>query len=102
MAESTVLEDYMTGEKDKSCRPFKMVKITNLKAKTAEKLVKELIVKQAVLQTDESTTFANITDCIDTHVSYISSTKEGKFNLREVHIAISTLRKDIQKYHMVS
>lgn len=102
MAESTVLEDYMTGEKDKSCRPFKMVKITNLKAKTAEKLVKELIDKQAVLQTDESTAFANITDCIDTHVRYISSTKEGKFNLREVHIAISTLRGDLQKYHMVS
>lgn len=102
MAESTVLEDYNTGEKDKSCRYFKMVKIANLKAKTAEKLVKELIDKDAVLQTDESTTFVNIADCIDTHISYISSTKEGKFNLRWVHIAISNLKRDLQKYHMVS
>lgn len=102
MAESTVLEDYNTGKKDKSCRYFKMVKTTNLKAKTAEKSVKELVDKDAVLQTDESTTFVNIADCIDTHISYISSTKEGKFNLRWVHIAISNLKRDLQKYHMVS
>ena len=102
MAESTVLEDYMTGEKDKSCRYFKMVKIENLKAKTAEKLVKDLIDKKAVLQTDQSTTFANLEDCIDVHVSEISSTEEGKFNLRWVHIAISNLKRDLQKYHMVS
>lgn len=52
MAESTILEDFETGEQEKSCRYFKMVKIDNLKAKTAEKLVKDLIDKNAVLQTD--------------------------------------------------
>jgi Zn ribbon nucleic-acid-binding protein len=89
MAESTILEDYLTGEKDKSCRYFKMVKIGNLKAKTAEKVVKDLIDKNAVLQTDESTTFVDLADCIDTHVSEISSSIKGKFNLRWVHIAIN-------------
>lgn len=102
MAESTVLEDYLTGDKEKSCRYFKMVKVTNLKARTAEKLIKEFIDEKAVLQTDKSTTFANLIDCIDTHVSEISSTKKGKFNLRWVHIAISNLRRDLQKYHMIS
>lgn len=102
MAESTILEDFDTGEKEKSCRYFKMVKIDNLKAKTAEKLVKDLIDKNAVLQTDESTTFSNLEDCIQVHVSELSSTKEGKFNLKWVHIAISNLKRDLQKYHMVS
>lgn len=102
MAESSILEDLITGEKDKSCRYFKMVKIDNLKAKTAEKLIKGLIDKKAVLQTDESTAYANLEDCIDIHVSELSSTKEGKFNLKWAHIAISNLKRDLQKYHMVS
>lgn len=102
MAESTILEDYISDEKGKSCRYFKMVKVANLKARTAEKLVKEFIDKEAVLQTDKSTTFVNLIDCVDTHVSEISSTKKGQFNLRWVHIAISNLRRDLQKYHMIS
>lgn len=102
MAESTILEDYQTGEKDKSCRYFKMKKIEDLKAKTAEKLVRDLIDEQAVLQTDDSTTYVNLEDCIDVHVKEISSTKEGKFNLRWAHIAISNLKSYLRIYHMVS
>lgn len=98
MAESTGLEDYITCEKDKSCRYFKMVKITNLKAKTAEKLVKELIDKDAVLQTDESTTFVNIADCIDTQVSYnLPPKRESSTSDR-----YTFLKRDLQKYHIVS
>ncbi len=43
MAESTVLEDFDKGKVTKSCRYFKMKKTDNLKAKTAEKLIKGLI-----------------------------------------------------------
>ena len=64
--------------------------------------MKDLIDKKTVLQTDKSTTFVNLEDCIDVHISEISSTEEGKFNLRWVHIAISNLKRDLQKYHMVS
>lgn len=102
MAESTILEDLQTGEKDKSCRYFKMKKIDNLKAKTAEKLIRDFIDKKAVLQTDESTTFTNLEDCVDVHVHEISSTGEGKFNLKWAHIAISNLKGYLRTYHMVS
>lgn len=102
MAESTVLEDYTNGELTKSCRYFKMKKIDNLKAKTAEKLIKNLIDPQAVLQTDESTTFSNFEDFIDVHVKEISSTKEGKFNLKWAHTAISNLKSSLTKHKMVS
>ena len=43
MAESTVLEDLESGKFDKSCRYFKMKKIKNLEAKTAQPLIKEYI-----------------------------------------------------------
>lgn len=102
MAESTVLEDFKTGDLTKSCRYFKMKKIDNLKAKTAEKLIKDLIDKSAVVQTDESTTYSNFEDFIDVHVSDVSTTNNGKFNLRWAHIAISNLKGDLRKFRMIS
>jgi len=102
MAESTVLEDPESGKLDKSCRYFKMKKIKNLEAKTAQNLIKEYIDSNAVLQTDKSTTFSDLSDCIDVHISEISGTKEGNFNLKWVHIAISNLKKHLQTYHMIS
>jgi len=102
MAESTVLEDPESGKLGKSCRYFKMKKIKNLEAKTAQTLIKEYIDSDSVLQTDKSTTFSDLSDCIDVHVREISGTDKGKFNLRWVHIAISNLKKHLQTYHMIS
>lgn len=102
MAESTVLEDPESGKFDKSCRYFKMKKIKNLEAKTAQTLIKEYIDSNSVLQTDKSTTFSDLSDCIDVHVREISGTDQGKFNLKWVHIAISNLKKHLQTYHMIS
>jgi ribosomal protein L37E len=102
MAESTVLEDPVSGKFDKSCRYFKMKKIKNLEAKTAQALIKEYIDSNSVLQTDKSTTFSDLSDCIDVHVRENSGTKEGNFNLKWVHIAISNLKKHLQTYHMIS
>lgn len=102
MAESTLLEDPESGKTDKSCRYFKMKKIKNLEAKTAQTLIKEYIDSHSVLQTDKSSTFSDLSDCIDVHVREISGTKEGNFNLKWVHIAISNLKKHLQTYHMIS
>ena len=60
MAESTVLEDFKTGELTKSCRYFKMKKIENLKAKTAEKLMRNLIEKDVVLRRMRVQLFQNL------------------------------------------
>jgi hypothetical protein len=102
MAESTILEDTDSGKLNKSCRYFKMKKIKNLEAKTAQALIKEFIDKNTVLQTDKSTTFSDLSDCIDVHVREISGTNEGNFNLKWVHIAISNLKKHLQTYHMIT
>ena len=60
MAESTLLEDPESGKTDKSCRYFKMKKIKNLEAKTAQTLIKEYIDSHSVLQTDKSTTYSDL------------------------------------------
>ncbi|MDN3667758.1 IS1595 family transposase [Echinicola jeungdonensis] len=102
MAESTVLENPESGKLEKSCRYFKMKKIKNLEAKTAQGLVKEFIDQDSVLQTDKSTTFSDLGDCIEVHVREVSGTDKGHFNLKWVHIAISNLKKQLQTYHMIS
>lgn len=79
-----------------------MNNIDNLKAKTAEKLIKDLIDSKAILQTDESTTFSNFKDFLDVHVKAISSSKKSKFNLKWAHTAISNLKSSLTKYKMVS
>jgi len=102
MAESTVREDFKTGGLTKNCSYFKMKKIENLKATTAEKLIINLLDKDIVLQTDESTTYSKFEDFIDVHVKEISGTKESKFNLKWAHMAISNFKSDLRKYRMVS
>jgi hypothetical protein len=102
MAESTVLEDPESGKFDKSCKYFKMKKIKELEAKIAQTLFKEYIDSNSVLQTDKSTTFSDLSDCIDVHVRETSGTKEGNFNLKWVHFVISNLKNHLQTYHMIS
>lgn len=58
MAESTKLEDFRTGKLPKSCRYFKMKKIGDLKARTADKLIRDFIDKKAVIQSDDSKTYS--------------------------------------------
>ena len=102
MADPTILEDPESGKLNKSCRHFKMKKIKNLEAKTAQALIKEYIDSDSVLQTDKSTTFSDLSDCINVHVREISGTKECNFYLKLVHKAISNLKKHLQTYHMIS
>jgi len=75
IAESTILEGVDSGVLEKSYRYFKMKKIKNLEAKTAQALIKEYIDKDSVLQTEKSTTFSDLSDCIDVHIKEISKTK---------------------------
>ena len=58
--------------------------------------------KTLVLQTDDSTTYANFEDIIDVHVTEISATEIGKFNLKWAHTAISNLKSALRKFKMVS
>jgi hypothetical protein len=72
-----------------------MKKIKHLEAKTGKPLSKEYINSDSVLQTDQSISFSDISDCIYVHVREISGTKEINFNFKCVYIAISNLKKHL-------
>lgn len=94
----TVFEDFKKAKLTKSCVYFKMKKIDNLKAKAADKRIKDLIDKDAVLKTDDSTPYANFEVIIDVHITEVPATQKGKFNLKWAHKAISNLKSDLIKY----
>ena len=77
-----------------------MGKIEVLKTKTAEKLIKDFIQKDAVLQTDDSSTNAKFEDFVDVNLAKISSAKEGKFNLKWTPTANSNLKVDLKIFDM--
>ena len=56
----------------------------------------------AVLQTDDSTTYSKLGDLVAVNGTELSSTEEGKFNLKWAHTAISNLKSELGKYRMIS
>lgn len=97
MGESTVLEDFNTGELTKSCRYLKMKGIENLNAKTVEKHIRSLLDKDVVLETDESTTFSKFGDFIDMHEkSYQERKNEDSASWTQM--AINNFKSDLIKF----
>jgi hypothetical protein len=70
-----------------------MKKIKNLEVKIAQSLIKEIIDKNIVIQTNKSTTFSYLSDWIDVHVREISRANEENFNLKWDDIATMNLKK---------
>jgi len=85
MAESTVLENVETGKVERQCRYFK--------AKVLEK---------TIVFTDKSTSYINIADYVELHISEKSSQTTTKETLKWVHIAISNAKRNFTgNYHKI-
>ncbi len=102
MAESTPLEDIETGEKSSHCRYFKAkVLTTHEKEKINEIIITDLDDKCIVL-TDKSTSYVDITDLIDIHITEKSNEQTTKETLKWVHITISNAKRNfLGNYHKI-
>lgn len=79
-----------------------MKKIKYRDAKTAQGFIKEYIDSYFFLQPVKSTTFSDLSDCIDVQVIEISGVKGVNFNVKWVHIVFSNTKKLFQAYYMIS
>lgn len=95
MAESTPLEDTVTGEKSNQCRYFKMKVLDHHKMDAVDNLLKESIHEKSILFSDKSTSYVNIADYVETHVSEKSDAQTTKTTLKWVHIAISNAKRTL-------
>lgn len=103
MAESTVLEDVETGKVERQCRYFKAKVLTDHKMEgTDQTLQKAIDNEESIVFTDKSTSYVNIADYVDIHISEKSNEQTTKETLKWVHIAISNAKRNfVGTYHKI-
>lgn len=103
MAESTILEDIETGKVEKQARYFKAKVLEDHKAKGTDTTFENAIDKeQTIVFTDKSTSYVNIADYVELHISEKSDETTTKETLKWVHITISNAKRNfVGTYHKI-
>lgn len=102
MAESTMLEDLETGKTSKQCRYFKMKVLSSHASDEINSLVEENFDETSIVFSDKSTSYVDIANYVDVHVSEISSKETVVKFLPWVHIAISNAKRTLLGiYHKI-
>ena len=103
MAESTILEDIETGKVERQCRYFKAKVLEDHKTDgTNDTLEQAIDDEQVIVFTDQSTSYVDIADYIELHISEKSSETTTKETLKWVHIAISNAKRNfVGNYHKI-
>jgi len=103
IAESTILEDINTGKVERQCRYFKAKVLDDHKAEGADQIFEKAIDgDKTIVFTDKSTSYVNIADYVEIHMSEKSDAKTTKETLKWVHIAISNAKRNfVGTYHKI-
>lgn len=101
-AESTPLEDPITGKKSKHVRYFKAKVLQSHKADQVNESIKESFDETSILFTDKSTSYVDISDYVELHVTEKSDKDTTKETLKWVHIFISNAKRNLLgNYHKI-
>jgi len=102
MAESTPLEDIETGKTSKHVRYFKMKVLESHLSNSIDKVVKENFDEKCIVFSDKSTSYVNIADYVEVHVTEKSTRETTVKSLPWVHIAISNAKRTLLGiYHKI-
>lgn len=101
MAESTVLEGLETGKVERQCRYFKAKVLDGHGSGEAGQALKNSIDgERAIVFADQSTSYVDIADCVEMHISEKSSKETTRETLKWVHVAISNAKRNfVGTYH---
>ena len=102
MAESTQLEDPRTGKKSSQVRYFKAKVLETHQSKEINETIEESLDEKSIVLTDKSTSYVDIADYVEMHVTEKSSEASTKETLRWVHIFISNAKRNLLgNYHKI-
>ena len=102
MAESTPLQDINTGKQSKHCRYFKMKVVKGHSSEGIDEVVEENIDERAIVFSDQSNTYLNISDYVEAHMTYKSDKNTTANELHWVHLAISNAKRTLLGiYHKI-
>jgi len=101
-AESTPLEDMETGKKSKHVRYFKAKVLEDHKAGQINEQAQTAFEDTSIVFTDKSTSYVDIADYVEMHVSEKSTKETTSETLRWVHIFISNAKRNLLgNYHKI-
>lgn len=95
MAESTWLENLETNKKSKQCRYFKMKVIDGHQAENINSVIENSFDEKSIVFSDKSTSYVNISDYVETHITEKSDHQTTKNTLKWAHIAISNAKRTL-------
>ena len=102
MAESTPLEDVETGEKSKHVRYFKAKVLNTHLSDEIDTVLEDSFNEKNIVFTDKSTSYVDISDYVELHVTEKSNKETTQDTLKWVHIFISNAKRTLLgNYHKI-
>jgi len=102
MAESTPLEEVETGERSSQVRFFKAKVLESHTSEDIDKALRSSIGEKTIVFTDKSTSYVDIADYVELHISERSTQESTKETLKWVHIYISNAKRNpLGNYHKI-
>jgi hypothetical protein len=102
MAESTPLEDITTGKCSNQCRYFKMKVLETYHKNEINEVIKDNISEKTIVFSDKSTSYVDISEYVEVHVTEKSTKETTTKTLPWVHIAISNAKRTLLGiYHKI-
>ncbi|MBP1838705.1 IS1595-like element ISFoal1 family transposase [Formosa algae] len=102
MAESTVLEDTQTGEKQRQARYFKAKVLESHRAEHINEVIEDSLDEKSIVFTDKSTSYIDISDFVELHITEKSNKETTEKTLKWVHITISNAKRNfLGNYHKI-
>jgi len=102
MAESTPIEDVATGRTPRQARYFKAKVLDTHKSGEIDETVQKSLDERTIVFSDQSTSYVDISDYIELHITEKSSRESTSETLKWVHIFISNAKRNLLgNYHMI-
>jgi transposase-like protein len=102
MAESVPLEDIETGKESKSCRYFKAKVLDSHSSQEINQTVQQAIDSESIVFSDKSSSYVDIADFVELHITEKSDKVTTKETLRWVHITIGNAKRNLLgNYHKI-
>jgi hypothetical protein len=94
MAESTPLED-ITGKRSRHCRYFKMKVLGSKESEAINDCVRRNMTDRTIVFSDKASTYTDIAELVETHITEKSDAHTTRETLKWVHIAISNAKRTL-------
>ncbi len=103
MTESTPLEDINTGERSRQAGYFKAKVLNSHAAGEINQKVRESIDQKSIVFTDKSTSYMDIADYVELHISEKFNKDTTKETSKWMHLAISNVKRNLLgNYHKIN